>query len=353
MAEVMERNKAAKRKKGSLLFLISVIVIIICIFLVLFTGQKKHHTTDHILRVGIAVYNLDDAYIAEMTGKLEDHLMAYFKDRDVTLQYEILDAENSESRQAKQLDYLIKQDMDILVLNLVNPSAGAQIMSRANNCSTPVVLFNREPNREDLDIGEQIWYVGADGKAAGSLQGAMLTSAWEKDRAGIDRNHNGKIDYILVEGESSHYDTIRRTNAFLESTQGMLPLKQLADFSADWNQSEAYQGLAVMDAATVQSAEAVICNNDDMALGVYQYYAGQGYPLPVILGINDKQDVHELVTQGKIYGTVNQNYEEQVSILTQIIGKICEKDPVEQKIWYSSSEIYDGGKNTQAENVEN
>ena len=42
-----------------------------------------------------------------------------------------------------------------------------------------------------------------------------------------------------------------------------------------------------------------------------------------------------------------------MSILTQIIGKICEKDPVEQKIWYSTSEIYDGGKNTQAENAEN
>ena len=353
MAEVMERNGAEKRKKGTSLFLISVIVIILCIFMVLFAGQKKQHTKDHVLRVGIAVYNLDDTYIAEMTGKLEDQLTAYFKDRDVTLQYEILDAGNSESRQAKQLDYLIKQDMDILVLNLVEPSSAAQILDRANNRSTPVILFNREPNREDLDIGDQIWYVGADGKAAGSLQGTMLTSAWGKKRADMDRNHNGKIDYILVEGEPSHYDTIRRTNAFLESTQGMLPLNQLADFSADWNQSEAYQGLAAMDAATVQAAEVVICNNDDMALGVYQYYAEQGYPLPVILGINDKQEVHELVTQGKIYGTVNQNYEEQVSILTQIIGKIYEKDPVEQKIWYSTSEIYDGEADTQAENAGN
>lgn len=339
----MKNDGVMTKKKKIWLFPVCVSAILVCLVLLLFAGQKQPSEKDT-FRVGIAVYNLKDSYVAQMTDTLEEKLNDYFKDQDVTLQYEILDAANSESRQSDQLDYLVKQNMDILVLNLVEPSSAAEILDRAGNRSTPVILFNREPNREDLNIDDQIWYVGVDGKEAGSLQGKMLSSAWAQNRETIDRNHNGKIDYILVEGEPFHYDTIRRTNAFLESTQDVLPMNQLEDFSADWSQSEAYQELAVSNQETVQSAEAVVCNNDDMALGVYQYYQEKGYPLPVILGINDKNEVHELVDQGKIYGTVNQNYEEQVSILLHIISKIYEKNPIQQKIWYSTSEIYDAGK---------
>ena len=129
---------------------------------------------------------------------------------------------------------------------------------------------------------KDVWYVGTDGKAAGEIQGKLLKELWDKQKQSVDRNQNGKLDYILIEGEESHYDTIRRTNGFLESGRE-LPLKQLGNLTADWKREIALEKFAKLDEETIRNTEAVVCNNDDMALGVYDYYKKHQMKLPVII----------------------------------------------------------------------
>ena len=93
---------------------------------------------------------------------------------------------------------------------------------------------------------KDVWYVGTDGKAAGEIQGKLLKELWDKQKQSVDRNQNGKLDYILIEGEESHYDTIRRTNGFLESGRE-LPLKQLGNLTADWKQEVPWKDFLKLD----------------------------------------------------------------------------------------------------------
>ena len=81
-----------------------------------------------------------------------------------------------------------------------------------------------------------------------------------------------KIDkYTLILIVLSHFDAIRRTSGFLE-TGAELPLNQKGNILAEWKRELAYEKFAALDDEAVQNVEAVICNNDDMALGVYDYY---------------------------------------------------------------------------------
>ena len=64
----------------------------------------------------------------------------------------------------------------------------------------------------------------------------MLQNVWNIDKVNLDRNKNNKLDYILIEGEQTHFDAVRRTNGFLESSQN-LPLNQLTNLSADWQRN--------------------------------------------------------------------------------------------------------------------
>lgn len=57
------------------------------------------------------------------------------------------------------------------------------------------------------------------------MQGELLKDLWKKQSRILDWNGNGMLDYVLVEGEESHFDAIRRTSGFLE-TGAELPLNR-------------------------------------------------------------------------------------------------------------------------------
>ena len=49
-----------------------------------------------------------------------------------------------------------------------------------------------------------------------------------------------------------------------------------------------------------------------MALGVYDYYKEKNLALPIILGINNSQEMNETIMSGEIYGSVDNNMDNQV-----------------------------------------
>ena len=225
-----------------------------------------------------------------------------------------------------------------MVLNLVKADSAADSLNQARSRDIPVILFNREPDEMDLQIGDKIWYVGTDGQAAGALQATMLREAWDSQH--IDKNQNGTLDYILIEGEQSHYDTIRRTNAFLSETGKNLPMNQLAGLSADWARERATEQLGTLSEQELREAEAIVCNNDDMALGAYDFYQRKGWDSPLILGINKTQAMQQRIDDGEIYGTVDINPSQQVHLICQLINQMAAGTSVQQKIWYAEPLAY-------------
>lgn len=247
----------------------------------------------------------------------------------------ILDAEGNANRQEHQLQYMYTQNFDALLINLVTPSSAASVLNETANHDIPVILFNREADKKDLSISKQTWYVGTAAKKAGAIQADMLQNVWNIDKVNLDRNKNNKLDYILIEGEQTHFDAVRRTNGFLESSQN-LPLNQLTNLSADWQRNLSSVKFSKLDTSIIQSAEAIICNNDDMALGVYDYYKQHNLKLPLILGINNSPEMNQKIQAGEIYGTVDNGTNDQISYICKLLNDILNKDTAKyHKIWYS------------------
>ena len=92
----------------------------------------------------------------------------------------------------------------------------------------------------------------------------------------------------MIEGEESHYDTIRRTNGFLESGRE-LPLKQLGNLTADWKREIALEKFAKLDEETIRNTEQSYATMMTWHL-VYDYYKKHQMKLPVIIGINNSQE---------------------------------------------------------------
>lgn len=310
-----------------LLVLLGILVSIIIVW-------KMPQPENEYIHVGIAVYNMEDPYIQSYVEQLQDAMEIYDFSGKKTL-YEIFDAQNNANRQKKQFQYMCSQNFDVLLVNLVKQSLAASILNETTDLNIPVILFNREVDAKDLSITDTVWYVGADAKAAGAMQGDMIMKAWNEQQEVWDRNGNDRLDYVLVEGEATHFDTIRRTNGFLEGSQGV-PLHQLTNITANWQRILAFEEFAELNKDIVETVEAVICNNDDMALGVYDYYEGCGREVPLIIGINNSSEMNEKIKAGQIFGTVDNQLEEQVSYICDLLNSILKKNTAEfEKVWYS------------------
>lgn len=266
----------------------NLILVGLFMFLVILTILwKMPQKEDRYVHVGIAAYDLDDTFMESYIKDLQDK-MEQMKIEGKKVSYEIYDAKGNSRKQEKQLQRMYAQKYDVILVNLVEPSSAASMINDAEDADIPVILFNREADDKDLKIVKKVWYVGTDAKAAGAMQGEMLKKIWEEQKGKIDRNKNGKLDYVLVEGEETHFDAIRRTNGFLESSEDM-PMNQRANLSADWKRELATTKFAKLDKEIINNAEAVICNNDDMALAS-TIIIKNILKMPVILGINNSPE---------------------------------------------------------------
>ena len=313
--------------------------LILIVLLLLLTGLviawKLPQKEDRYIHVGIAVYDRSDTFMESYIRELEDKI-GQTRILGKKVSYEIYDAEGIGSRQEKQLQEMYAQAYDVMLVNLVEPASAASVLTDAKDADIPVILFNREIDEKDLKISKNVWYVGTDARAAGVMQGELLKDLWKKQSRILDWNGNGMLDYVLVEGEESHFDAIRRTSGFLE-TGAELPLNQKGNILAEWKRELAYEKFAALDDEAVQNVEAVICNNDDMALGVYDYYKQHNMSLPLIIGINNNPEMHQKIKSGEIYGTVDNDINSQITHICKLLKDILNHNTRDYaNIWYST-----------------
>lgn len=307
-------------------------ILIICLALMTIGCTKPKE--DQYIHVGIAVYDLKDTFMDSFISMLEKEIEKTNIQKKIS--YEICDAKGDSRRQDKQLQYMYTQNYNMMLINLVEPSSAASVLNNAKEAGTPVILFNRDIAEKDLKITNDVWYVGTDATQAGQIQGEMLKKIWNEQKSSLDKNKNGKIDYVLVEGEEDHYDAIRRTKGFLEESKD-LPLNTQGTLSASWNRQLAYKKFSLLDESATRNTEAVICNNDDMALGVYDYYKEKNLALPIILGINNSQEMNDKIMSGEIYGSVDNNIDDQVLRIVECMKSVLKGHTKKyKKVWYST-----------------
>ena len=89
----------------------------------------------------------------------------------------------------------------------------------------------------------------------------------------IDHNKDGKIQYVVLEGEAGHQDAIIRTeNAVDTLNKNGIELEKLSYQIANWNRAQAQNRMEQMLGQYKNKIELVLANNDDMALGALDAY---------------------------------------------------------------------------------
>ena len=181
---------------------------------------------------------------------------------------DIQDAKGNQNTQNNQVERFIALGCDVLCVNPVDRTSAAVIIDKAMGADVPIVFFNRQPVEEDMNRWEEVYYVGADAKKSAVQQGQIIVDLYREKPEALDLNGDGVVSYAMLEGESSHQDSLIRTEWSIQTLKDAgVPIEKITGGIANWERS---QGSALMEQwleAYPGRIELVISNNDDMALG--------------------------------------------------------------------------------------
>ena len=253
------------------------------------------------IKIGISVYDSYDTFISEM---ISDFNAAVAGNELITV--EINNAAKSQQTQNKQAEAMIDSGCDVICINLVDRTSPRKIIDLARKNNVPVIFFNRELVEEDLMQWEELYYIGADAEQSGIMEGEVAAEAYERENG--DKNDDGIIQYVILEGEAGHQDAIVRTQKSVDTLIDKgFQVDKIASLTANWNRSQAQTRMSQLIETYGSEIEMVLGNNDDMALGAIDAYKAAGIERkdwPVIVGIDGIAAGLEAVRNGEMAGTV-------------------------------------------------
>ena len=320
------------RKKKILLA--GMIVLMNTVFL---SGCGKSHTEpSKKIHVGVTYYNQSDTFLNELLGDFKESLKK-LEDDQMRTSVTILDAAGSQRTQDDQVKELIDMGCDVLCVNLVDRADPSEIIDLARENNIPIIFFNREPVAEDLSQWEELYYIGAEAKQSGIMQGELAAQMIFSEEQ-IDRNKDGKIQYVVLEGEAGHQDSIIRTRSAVETLQNSgVVLEKISYQIANWNRVQAQNRMEQMLEQYQTKIELVLANNDDMALGAIDAYKKANYTesaWPVFFGIDGTKLGLKALADGDLSGTVYNDKEGQAKMMAEMAKEVGTGKEIEEKYIY-------------------
>lgn len=275
---------------------------------------------------------------APFISQIHDALCKRAHIHDVKIHHH--DGRGDVSLQLEQIDDILNQDPQVLAVNLVDPATAEFVVEQARQKQKSVIFFNREPYSEILSSYNNAYYVGADAEFSGMLQGKVLAD-FLKHHPGIDHNHDGVINLIIISGPAAHQDSMPRSSSFMAalSDEG-IKYSLMHTRNGDWSfQSGAtvMQQLIEREDFSLDDVEAVAANNDAMALGALSVLQQHGFNQTpgddkyiAVVGIDGLPDALSAIDQGVMAGTVLNDYEMYADIIFDLSVKIAEGEAINQ-----------------------
>lgn len=257
-------------------------------------------------KVGVCIYQFSDNFMTLFRTELENYLVSLgFSKDNIT----IVDGANDQATQTGQIDNFISQGVDVLIINPVNSSSAETITDKVVEAGIPLVYINREPDESEekrwADNNWDVTYVGCDARQSGTFQGELISDLGLET---IDKNGNGKVDYIMIQGDPENVDAQFRTEFSVKALEDAgFEVNELFNQVGNWQQDQAQSLVANALGQFGDDVEVVFCNNDAMALGALQAIEAAGRTVGediFLVGVDALSEALENVISGKMTGTV-------------------------------------------------
>lgn len=320
------------KKKKMIITAITLIILTLLIFFIvknIFSDRGEKFGKKDSIKIGISLYKFNDTFISSVRKEIEEYVKDYEKTHKVKLNIEIVDAAGSELTQDRQVDRFISLKYDVICINPVDRTLASIMIDKALMANIPIVFFNRQPVEDDLNRSDKLCYVGAEPKESAVLEGEIIVDEYKKDKSGLDLNGDGVINYVLLEGEPSHQDSLIRTEWSIKTLKEKgVPIRKLTGGIANWDRNQAAALVEEWIKKYGHDIELVISNNDDMALGAIDVLKSvKGFEKVKVVGIDGTKPALEALKERELLGTVTSDKKEYARAIVEFaVSKVTGKE---------------------------
>ena len=247
--------------------------------------------------IGVSMAAFDDNFLTVLRNGID----AYAKEKGQKVQ--IQDAKNDVAAQLDQIKNFIASGVTAIIVNPVDTSATQAMSDAAAAAKIPLVYVNRQPINVDKLPANQA-FVASNEADSGTLETKeicrLLKAAGKKE-----------ANVYVMEGELSNQAAVQRTKDIHEVIGGAdcgVKVNIIDQQTANWSRDQA-QTLMTNWLSTGKPFDAVIANNDEMAIGAIQAMKAGGLDMKVIIvgGVDATQDALAAMQAGDLDVTVFQN----------------------------------------------
>jgi inositol transport system substrate-binding protein len=270
------------------------------------------------MKIGVSMAIFDDNFLTVLRNGIQDSA----KSQGVDVQIE--DAKNGVGNQLNQVQNFIASGVDAIIINPVDTDATVSISDDAQAAGIPLIYVNRQPINVDLLPKNQA-FVASDERVSGTLQTKEVC-----------RLLNGKGKVVVMMGELTNQAALQRTQDIHDvlATPECSGLKIVQQQTAEWSRTKGSDLMTNWIAAGIQF-DAVIANNDEMAIGAIQALKASGRSMDdvVIAGIDATTDALAAMKAGELDVTVYQSADGQGRGAVDAAVKLIKGQSVDRKVW--------------------
>jgi ABC-type sugar transport system substrate-binding protein len=270
-------------------------------------------------KIGVSMDKFDDNFLTVLRNGMAEYAKTL---PGVTLQIE--DAKDDVSKQLSQVQNFIANGVTAIIVNPVDTSATAAITKAAADAGVPLVYVNREPT--DIEkLGPKAAFVASNETESGTLE----TKA-------VCKLLGGKGNILVIEGQLSNQAAVQRTKDIHDvvATPDCSGMKIIAEQTGEWDRTKG-QNLMTNWLSKGMKFDAVISNNDEMAIGAIQAMksAGMDTKKMIVGGVDATQDGLAAMKAGDLKVTVFQDAAGQGKGAVDAALALAAGKPVEKKVY--------------------
>lgn len=273
--------------------------------------------------IGVSMALFDDNFLTVLRNGMID----YGKTLDgVTLQVE--DAQNDVAKQQSQIQNFIASGVSAIIVNPVDTDATAAMSKIAAEAKIPLVYVNREPINVN-ELPESQAFVASDEKESGTLETKEICRLLKE--AG-----KTEANIVVMMGELSNQAARQRTQDVHDviATPDCSFMKIVEEQTANWQRTQGADLMSNWLSAGLKF-DAVVANNDEMAIGAIQAMKAAGMDMKTMIvgGVDATQDALAAMAAGDLDVTVFQNAAGQGKGAVDAALKLAKGEKVDRKVY--------------------